>query len=382
MSDVARIAYIDHSFHRTTRSTEFLPEILSRHGHVVDHFWDDAWQGGKAVAWSDVAPYDVVIMFQSFCRPEGAYFRRSHPNVVYIPMLDQFGLWQGPIYNLSAFWEPFQGSKVLNFSSALQSMTTAFGIASHFVRYYQPVTASPASGRNGLHGFFWLRRELQLPWKTIRELIGGVRFDSFHIHLATDPGTPAPQLPSAEDIERHHITTSTWFEHKADLHAVMERANVYFAPRVEEGIGQSFLEAMGRGQCVVAPNQGTMNEYILPGLNGLLFDIHNPKPLDFAELARLGQRARESTIAGRAAWESAEEELVRFILTPSEALYAGRYQHPFVAGAASEPPPDAAQPAASPMARFRALSQRHALFRSTRFIWYPMIRLVRQLVGR
>ncbi len=188
-----------------------------------------------------------------------------------------------------------------------------------------------------------------MPWKTIRQLIGGVRFDSFHIHLATDPGTPAPQLPSDEDIERHHITTSTWFEHKADLHAVMERANVYFAPRVEEGIGQSFLEAMGRGQCVVAPNQGTMNEYILPGLNGLLFDIHNPKPLDFSELARLGQRARESTIAGRAAWESAEEELVRFILTPSEALYAGRYQHPFVAGAPSEPPPDAAQPVASPM---------------------------------
>ncbi len=40
---MARIAYVDHSFHRTTRSTEFLPEILERHGHQVQHFWDDAW---------------------------------------------------------------------------------------------------------------------------------------------------------------------------------------------------------------------------------------------------------------------------------------------------------------------------------------------------
>ena len=381
MSNVARIAYIDHSFHRTTRSTEFLPEILGRHGHIVDHFWDDAWQGGKAVPWSDVAAHDVVIMFQSFCQPDGPYFRAGHPNVIYIPMLDQFGLWQGPLYNLSAFWEPFQGSKVLNFSNALQSMTTAFGIASHFVRYYQPTIAAPAAARDGLHGFFWLRRELQLPWKTIRQLIEGVRFDSFHLHLAIDPGTPAPQLPSADDVARHRITTSTWFEHKADLHEVMERANVYFAPRAEEGIGQSFLEAMGRGQCVVAPNQGTMNEYILPGVNGLLFDIRNPQPLDFSQVAGLGARARESTIAGRAAWERAEQELVRFILTPSEVLYEGRYQHAF---AASAPPasPSAAPAAASSMARLRAFSQRHALLRTTRFIWHPMIRLARQLLGR
>jgi hypothetical protein len=382
MNDVARIAYIDHSFHRTTRSTEFLPEILRRRGNTVDHFWDDAWQGGKPVAWSDVASHDVVIMFQSFCRPDASYFRQSHPNVVYIPMLDQFGLWQGPIYNLSAFWEPFQGSKVLNFSNALQSMTTAFGIASHFVRYYQPVTPPPAPLRPGLHGFFWLRRELQLPWKTVRQLIEGVRFDSFHIHLATDPGTPAPQLPSEEDIARHRITTSTWFEHKADLHALMERANVYFAPRVEEGIGQSFLEAMGRGQCVVAPNQGTMNEYILPGVNGLLFDVRNPRPLDFTEVARLGALARESTIAGRAAWEQAEEELVRFVLTPSEALYEGRYQHAFAASSPSEPPRAAPAAGRSPTARLRAFSQRHAFFQSTRFIWHPMIRLARQLLGR
>lgn len=378
---MARIAYIDHSFHRTTRSTEFLPEILRRHGHVVEQFWDDAWQGGPPVAWREVASHDVVIMFQSFCRPDGPYFRQAHPNVIYIPMLDQFGLWQGPIYNLSAFWEPFQGSKVLNFSNALQSMTTAFGIASHFVRYYQPATTLPVPVRAGLHGFFWLRRELQLPWKTIRQLIEGVRFDSFHIHLATDPGTPAPQLPSPEDIARHHITTSTWFEHKSDLHAVMERANVYFAPRVEEGIGQSFLEAMGRGQCVVAPNQGTMNEYILPGVNGLLFDIRNPKALDFSEAARLGARARETVLAGRAAWEQAEEDLVRFILTPSEVLYEGRYQHAFAALAPSDPPP--AEPVAASLgARLRAFSQRHALFRSTRSIWHPMIRLARQLLGR
>jgi hypothetical protein len=352
----------------------------------VEHFWDDAWQGGSPVAWEQVASHDVVIMFQSYCRPDTRYFRQSHPNVIYIPMLDQFGLWQGPVFNLSAFWEPFQGSKVLNFSNAVHCMTTAFGITSHFGRYYQPIKALPSPPREGLHGFFWLRREEQLPWSVIRELIAGERFRSFHIHLATDPGTAPAQLPSAEDIARHQITTSTWFENKADLDAVMARANVFFAPRLEEGIGQSFLEAMGRGQCVVAPNHGTMNEYILPGVNGLLYDIHHPQPLDFSNVVELGTRARESAIAGRAFWEGAEEELVRFVVTPSEALYAGRYQHPF---GAPDPLPGGALAASledrstilGPVG-LRSMAQRHAIFRATRFLWHPMIRLARQLRGR
>ncbi|RYE41769.1 MAG: glycosyltransferase [Hyphomicrobiales bacterium] len=367
---MARIAYVDHSFHQTTRSTAFLPELLRRNGHVVDAFWDEGWNGGAPVAWDDVASHDVVIMFQSFCDMQGLRFRRAHPNVVYIPMLDQFGLWLGPMYNLSAFWEVFQGSKVLNFSNALHCLTTGFGIASHFVRYYPPLYEPLAPPRPGLHGFFWLRRELQLNWSTVSKLIGDTKFDSFHIHLATDPGTPPAVLPSLEDVRRHNITTSTWFEDKTELEALMQRANVYFAPRPGEGIGQSFLEAMGRGQCVVAPDQGTMNEYILPGVNGLLYDLFDPAPLDFTGVAELGVQARAGALAGRQFWERAEQGLLRFVLEPSEALYVGKYQHGQVE----------ALPAPEP--GLQALAKHHPLVNATRFIWHPVRRLTRKLVGR
>ena len=367
---MARIAYVDHSFHQTTRSTAFLPELLRRNGHVVDAFWDEGWKGGSAVPWTAVAAYDVVIMFQSFCNTHGTRFRHEHPNVVYIPMLDQFGLWLGPMFNLSAFWEVFQGSKVLNFSNALHCLTTGFGIASHYVRYYPAVAELPASRQSGLHGFFWLRRELQLNWTTVRKLIGDTKFDSFHLHLSTDPGTPPAVMPPPEDVLRHSITTSIWFDDKSELDAVMQRANVYFAPRPGEGIGQSFLEAMGRGQCVVAPDQGTMNEYILPGVNGLLYDLGNPAPLNFAAATELGMQARAGSLAGRQLWERAEQDLVRFILEPSEALYAGKYQHP-----SAEVSPVAA-------AGLQGLARRHPLFKSTRPIWHPVLRAARRLLGR
>ncbi|WP_237173389.1 glycosyltransferase [Paracandidimonas lactea] len=324
---MARIAYVDHSFHRQTLSTGFLLDILQRNGHIVDYFWDDGWMGGQRVQWDSVKNYDVVIMFQAFCPIDKRYYRTLHPNVIFIPMLDQFGVWQGPLFNLRDFWEPFQGSKILSFSNAVHGMVMGFGIKSHFLRYYQSIPKNCAIPTSGLHGFFWLRREQEISWVIIRKLISDFKFDSFHIHLANDPGTSNPSLPSPEDISKHNITTSTWFDNKQDFVDVLERANVFFAPRMEEGIGQSFLEAMARGQCVVAPNQGTMNEYIIPGLNGLLYDANNPTALDFSDAIKLGNVAQMGVIQGRRFWERSEAQLVDYILTPSADFYSGKYQH-------------------------------------------------------
>ncbi|MEJ8847094.1 glycosyltransferase [Variovorax rhizosphaerae] len=385
---MARIAYVDHSYHRTTRSTNFLRDMLRRRGHDVQDFWDEAWTGGPPVNWVQVQHHDVVIMFQSYCPPGRAAFRQVHPNVVYIPMLDQFGIWQGPMSNQSDFWAPFQGSKVLNFSSAVHCLTTGFGIASHWARFYQSAEPATIPSQEGLRGFFWLRRQDQISWALIRQLIEGSRFDSFHIHLAGDPGAPEPQMPTDADMARYNISISTWFEDRNQLTALVERANVYFAPRMEEGIGQSFLEAMARGKCVVAPNQGTMNEYILSGLNGLLYDHRAPRPLDFSEVERLGGAARASVIAGHAQWLAAEEGIVDFILTPSENFYVNKYQHTFPALApeTSEGQKDIAMVKASshatveqPTGRLRALAHRYAIFQVTRPIWHPLLKLARQL---
>jgi len=324
---MARIAYVDHSYHQKTASTKFIPNLLVRHGHTVDFFWDDAWQHGSAISWKSVADYDAVIMFQSCIPVYGGYYGQLHPNVTYIPMLDQFGAWCGPLFNLTEFWEPFQGCKVLNFSTALHSMVNAFGIKSKFVRYYQPVLDLPPSPEGALRGFFWLRREDQIPWKTIRTLIEKTNFESFHLHLAADPGTEPATAPSSEDIARFKITVSSWFDDKNSFNQVLDKANVFFAPRAEEGIGQSMLEAFSRGQCVVAPNQGTMNEYILNGINGFLYDLERPEPLNFSKALEMGNTGWHAARAGYQEWLQQEEAIVQFLLTPAADYYLGKYSH-------------------------------------------------------
>lgn len=324
---MSRIAYIDHSFHKKTISTKFIPDMLVRRGHVVDFFWDEAWQGGTPLDWKEVADYDAIIMFQSCIPVYGKYYSKLHPNVTYIPMLDQFGVWCGPLFNLTEFWEPFQGCKVLNFSSALHAMVNGFGIKSKFVRYYQPVQEKMVTFDGGLRGFFWLRREDEIPWSTVRALIDGTHFESFHLHMATDPGFKQGSVPSSEDIIKYNITISTWFDQKTDFENVLTNANVFFAPRAEEGIGQSVLEAFVKGQCVVAPNQGTMNEYILNGINGILYEIENPQPLDFTIAQQLGTTGWHVAKRGYENWLKQEKEIVSFMLTPADHFYSGKYDH-------------------------------------------------------
>lgn len=330
---MARIAYVDHSYHRKTCSTAFLVDILQRYGHAVDLFWDEAWKGGDPVNFDQVESYDIVIMFQSVCPTDKLYFRKIHPNVIHIPMLDQFGLYMGPWSNVSPYWEIFHGSKIISFSCMVHAMATSLGIKSFPVRYYQNPARferATSSKRHGLNGFFWLRNADHVAWPMIRSLICDTKFDTLHIHVAPDPYTKSPVLPTADEIKKYNITTSTWFDNKEDFLAVLQKANVFFAARLEEGIGQSFLEAMSRGQCVVAPDNGTMNEYILHGVNGLLYKASSPRPLDFSRVNCLGEQAYQTVVSGYSVWESLQQELVDFILTPSEEFYRNAYCHPLI----------------------------------------------------
>jgi len=104
----------------------------------------------------------------------------------------------------------------------------------------------------------------------------------------------------------------------------------------------SFLEAMAMGKCVIAPNVGTMNEYIISGINGVLYDIdsdNNVKiipealSLDYDSIQTMGQNARKSIELGYQYWLSKEKELVEFITEDLEVVYNAQFQ------LSIEPPP-------------------------------------------
>ena len=181
--------------------------------------------------------------------------------------------------------------------------------------------------KSGLRGFFWPRVE-HLGWSTIKRLIGDTGFESFHLHWAKELNPDLTDLPDKEDTERFSIQTSSWFKSHTDYVETVRKANVFFASRRTEGIGMSYIEALSWGLCVVSPNAPTMSEYIVHGVNGLLYDPENPTPLDLSDYRALGKAARESCVLGRSEWERAFNDIRSFLEAPGG--YYALPKHPLI----------------------------------------------------
>ena len=311
-----RIAYIGHAYHQKTRSTRFLIDLLQPHA-TIDLFFGEP---GQMANWSwaaefDETRYDVIIIFQiheAFDLLSG-----RHPNVVFMPMYD--GMFRG---GTDFYWKAaFNAAKCVCFSWALRQEVMRQGAVHASFQYYPDPTQYPVvEDFSTLRGFMWYRTRTITPDHAFR-LSHSAKFERFVVHYAPDPGhenegdwTVPPHIG--------RLDVTRWSADRNAYAASLRDANVFFAPRLIEGIGMSFLEAMASGLCVVAPDRPTMNEYISSGTNGLLYASDRGTPLDFSDARRIGARARESIERGHQRWLTGIPALLDFIVTPTKTVRA------------------------------------------------------------
>lgn len=314
-----RVGFVDHAYHQRTRSSEFFKnEVLA--GHEVEEWWDDRWHSGRFPDAREIAgrDYDCLVVWQA---EELALNLASlgARNIVFVPM------WDGAFELPDSYWRRLHGVRIVSFCHALHERVQALGLPSMSVQYYpDPAGLSEVTDFNTLRGLLWQRRP-EIAWPHVALLSSATPFAQMHIHLAQDPGCESSDLPTPAEVATRNITTSTWLESQRDFHALLEAANVFFAPREREGIGFSFLEAMAAGMCVVAPNGATMNEYITDGVSGRLWNLGRPKPVDLTRAEEMGARARQSVLLGRERWMASLSDLRQFVVTEWDELDP----HPF-----------------------------------------------------
>lgn len=310
-----RVAFVDHSFHQKTLSSRFFLELIRANWTVeviLDHSWDRSVQPAAA---PDFEPddYDIIIIYQAH-----EFFNRikhQHRNIVFVPMYDAM-IWGGQF-----FWrDVFNQSKVVSFSWKLHEEVMRRNPYSAPFQYFpDPAQYEPiVPDREALRAFFWYRTKAIGPQRVF-DLCRGQTLETLTIHHAPDPhqdGLASWSCPA----HIRHLELTGWFESERDYLEMVRRHAVFFAPRVLEGIGMSFLEAMALGQCVVAPDAPTMNEYISNGTNGLLYPLERPGALDLSRYREIGARARDSVERGFTRWQASQSELLDFIAAPRESL--------------------------------------------------------------
>lgn len=293
-----RLLYVGCAFHTKTRSVDFFLDLLRRHFEVEEYLIEGRPEDEIARKGRD--RYAAVVFLQVNPANYINHFKRQ--NIVFVPMYDAFPI--GKRRNLLFL------SKVKWICFSEKYRPFLGGIESLFVRYY-PEPRAPGSAPPGETFFFWQRRK-EIDWHVVKQLIGDSRVEAVNVHSACDPGVEFKE-PAEGDRRRYNISISRWFDSKDDLEKLMIRFRYFFAPRMREGIGQSFLDAMAMGMVVIAPNDATMNEYIVNGENGYLYDPMRPKPIAFSDFDAVREKSIRSVAEGRKAWLDSEDSIIDFI---------------------------------------------------------------------
>lgn len=287
------LLYIGLDFHRKTKSSEFILDLLGERYSVlrcdVDPTGEDPYSLLKAM---DGRSFDVVLCFQVMPPREllDRYITYSHG--VLVPMYDGC-----PKVAKTEKWYPYRDFQIICFCCVLAENLIKSGFSAKAIQYYPVPAVRPIWG-NATSVFFWYRRK-RININLVDKICGRLGVDHIHLHNAPDPGQPRFDPPENSAIR---YTESVWFETRDELLRVIEESALYIAPRPLEGIGMSFLEAMAMGKCIIAPNSPTMNEYIIHGYNGLLYDMDDPQPLPSFEIRRIQENAYQSIMEGHRQW--------------------------------------------------------------------------------
>ena len=309
-----KLLYIDHSWHiKHTNSTNFFIDILRSHFELdfltLDSFEDYLPGLENAPAQFYERNYDVLLLFQVLIIPPSTlrrYFKFKKGVVV--PMYDD-----AVSYLYSKVWVELKDFNIINFSKTLHEKLLDMGLSSFYIQYFpKPLPISDLGDTNAV--YLW-QRDTRLNINTFERIFRHLKIKKAHIHNSHKDIDPHNVLvkPLSNDYE---ITYSTWYEKRADMQSDMQHFAIYVAPRLFEGIGMSFLEAMAMGRCVVSPDNPTMNEYIVDGKTGILYDFENPKLRQDYDIKALQQNTINYIKQGYAKWEKEKFSIIDFINAP------------------------------------------------------------------
>lgn len=300
-----KLLFIGHEYHKKTKSSDFMQNIIAK-DFDIEFFTMDPQKGDIDEQLSPLKnkTYDVVVLWQMMPSIDKLKQYIKFKCCNFFPMYDYVPSRDNPI------WYEYRDVNIINFSKTLHDELEQLGFSSYYFQFF-PKPIKIINDGNEKAVFFWQRTN-HIDINTVGKLIDFKKIKRIYLHRAIDPGNTFVE-PDA-DIEKK-ITNSTWFETREDMQKQIQKAAIYIAPRMYEGIGMSFLEAMAMGRCVIAPNYPTMNEYITNGVNGILYDLNDPRPVDLSAVRAIQKRTRKYIETGHKKWEKKKREIIDILTT-------------------------------------------------------------------
>ncbi len=310
-----KLLFIGHSYHQKTKSADFVVKMLENHFEITKFYidpyikpveqWLDEIRGEKfdtVVCWQMMPSMDML--------KKHVPFRKS----IFFPMYDGIPSTTAPV------WQEYAGTTIICFCRYLHEQLQKMGFDSKYIQYFpEPRKINDWGKKKSL--FFWQRRR-EIDLALVDKLFDVSKVSHVHLHQAMDPNQNFVDYPI-----KQKRTTSVWFDKKEDMYTVLQKSALYMAPRLKEGIGMSFLDAMAQGRCVIAPNNPTMNEYIVNGKTGFLYDFSNPQKIEMKNIAQIQKNVAEYIENGFRQWEANKMQIIDWINAPIKKVKLKQNKH-------------------------------------------------------
>ncbi|HRY33157.1 MAG TPA: glycosyltransferase [Bacteroidales bacterium] len=221
------------------------------------------WDGTTDFSLSDHSP----VVFCQFL-PPASVLAEPELNITWIPMWDNVAL-----YPPDWWFRIPSHLKIVSFSARIDALAAKSGHRNISLRFYKnPDHFTTSDWSKHLHLFYWNRIDMISPGYLFR-FCNKLKIREITLINRPDPGC---RPFSTEDVaflrRRFKVNVITHFLDHSEYFRLLSLANLFLAPRWNEGIGMSFIEAMCAGQCVFAVDNPTMNEYITHKSNGVLLE--------------------------------------------------------------------------------------------------------------
>lgn len=285
-----KVLFLDIAYHSKTKSSLFLIELLKEY-YIVDVYYYES----RVAVINNMdrvldKEYDFLVCWQAM--PEDYVLAQlNYKAGIFFPMYDN------TIGMTDDNWIKFKDFMIINFSKTLHNYLSEKGFYSRYIQYFPVVQDVQVWGEKDSI-FFW-QRVRQIDINLIMKICTNLNLRRIHLHKALDPGHC---FVEADSKYSYDVEYSTWFDKKENMLNLIIQSAYYAAPRVYEGIGMSFLEAMALGRCVIAPDYPTMNEYIIDGETGLLYDFDHPSLLAMMDVRKIQKNVYEYMSEGYLKW--------------------------------------------------------------------------------
>jgi len=321
-----KVLFVDHQFHKKTGSSNFFLSLLESSFAKVDVEHVDVENQQPIRALSGPRTHDLVVLWQvDFL---AASFVAAGYATVVVPMYD------GSAILPYEHWVAMNGASIVCFSRTVYERVLASGCRAHLIKYFlEPCREVELPRFTQLKGVLWLRRPQDGISPRHIEAMMGSQLSSLHIHNAPDDGRP--RVLSNEELRAQAFPTteSRWTGNSGAYLKAVGKSNVFFAPRLAEGIGLTMLEAFARGLLVVAHDEPVHNEYIANWLNGILVNFLSPSAFTLdVKLARdIAYSGWRGCVDGHQEWLDSRSDLMTFMReTPHRDGPAGGVDQDFV----------------------------------------------------